>query len=185
VAERSVDGSSFSTKSSSPTFKWRAIAGLMLVILAVITESTWLWGVLFLLWAIPRPATIAATLFFVFMLWIVYLANTGSVSPFFYWVRALPYGDKVSHFGLFGTLTFMAIIASRYRTLSLKRVSLYTASLLIGAFALSEEISQAFIATRQFEIADLVADSMGIGVASLAAYALTRVSDKQALNQKT
>lgn len=34
-------------------YKWRAIAGLVLVLLAVLLEANWVWGVLFLLWVIP------------------------------------------------------------------------------------------------------------------------------------
>lgn len=37
--------------SSAP--KWRAILGLFLVAVAVITEMNWVWGVLFLSWVIP------------------------------------------------------------------------------------------------------------------------------------
>ena len=33
--------------------KWRAIAGLILVVVAVLLEANWIWGALFLLWVIP------------------------------------------------------------------------------------------------------------------------------------
>ncbi|MEM9419721.1 MAG: VOC family protein [Planctomycetota bacterium] len=37
--------------------KWRTILGLILVYLAVLTETSWVWGVLFLIWVLPDLKT--------------------------------------------------------------------------------------------------------------------------------
>jgi len=35
------------------TPKWRAILGLLIVAIAVLTEANWVWGILFLIWVVP------------------------------------------------------------------------------------------------------------------------------------
>ena len=46
-----ADITSNSTATAQP--KWRAIAGLLLLAVAVLLEANWLWGTFFLLWVIP------------------------------------------------------------------------------------------------------------------------------------
>ena len=46
-------------------------------------------------------------LFFAFICWIIYQADTGASSIFFKITRSIPYGDKAGHFLLFGVLAFM------------------------------------------------------------------------------
>ncbi|MEM1109343.1 MAG: VOC family protein [Planctomycetota bacterium] len=38
---------------SSVFAKWRTVLGLILVYLAVLTETSWIWGLLFLIWVLP------------------------------------------------------------------------------------------------------------------------------------
>jgi len=35
------------------TYRWRAILGLVIVAIAVLSDASWIWGVLFLLWVVP------------------------------------------------------------------------------------------------------------------------------------
>lgn len=35
------------------TYKWRAILGLLMVGMAVLTEASWVWGLLFIIWVVP------------------------------------------------------------------------------------------------------------------------------------
>lgn len=122
---------------------------------------------------------VAATTFFIFILWIIYLANTGSSCFLFGFVRSFPYGDKVGHFCLFGALTFGAIVGSRFRSFSLWRIKIYYAAVFVTIFVIGEELSQAFIPTRRFDLIDLTADALGIFVAIVLAY----VVDKQLLKR--
>ncbi|MEM7627578.1 MAG: VOC family protein [Planctomycetota bacterium] len=46
-------GPGASPGSASPRWKWRAVLGLLIVYIAVVTNASWVWGVLFLLWVIP------------------------------------------------------------------------------------------------------------------------------------
>lgn len=115
-----------------------------------------------------------AVAFFAFILWIIYLANTGGHSPFFDFIRTQPNGDKWGHFALFGTLNFVVVLATRYRSLSLGKFRIYQGTLGVLIFVISEEISQVFIATRTFDLVDLSADFLGISLSALAAFAIPK-----------
>ncbi len=104
--------------------------------------------------------------FFTFLGWIIYLANTGQPSIFFDLVKALPHGDKIGHFVLFGTATLLLSLALKAAYWRLGTIKLYWGALIVFFFALSEEISQAFVASRTFDLVDLTADIVGIAVAS-------------------
>ncbi len=38
---------------NTQTIRWRAILGLAMVAVAVVTEANWIWGILFLIWVVP------------------------------------------------------------------------------------------------------------------------------------
>ncbi|ABV34778.1 conserved hypothetical protein [Shewanella sediminis HAW-EB3] len=103
-----------------------------------------------------------ALVFFAFILWVIYLANTGSTSVFFELVGVLPYGDKLGHFCLFGMLTFLFNLASRCKSFPIGRFRLYYGTAVVTIFVLAEEISQGFIPSRTFDLMDLTADALGI-----------------------
>lgn len=113
-------------------------------------------------------AAVAAA-FTLFILWIIYLANTGGSSIFFSLVRAIPYGDKLGHFFLFGFLTFAVTAATRFKTFTWGRFRIFHGSMLVSIFVLAEELSQALIPSRTFDLVDLVADTLGILTASAVA----------------
>ncbi len=99
-------------------------------------------------------------IFTVFLGVIILMANSGS--QFIWWIARFPMADKVGHFLLFGSLAFllnMALNCRRYRLFD-KEV-LFGSMIVICVVAL-EEISQIFIATRTFDITDLMYDGMGI-----------------------
>nr|WP_275974933.1 VanZ family protein [Shewanella gaetbuli] len=107
-------------------------------------------------------SSVIAVSFLSFILWIIYLANTGGQSVFFELIKHLPYGDKIGHFLLFGTLTYLANIALKFKTINCGTQSFYWGTITVSLFVLIEEGSQAFIATRTFDLADLWADAAGI-----------------------
>jgi polysaccharide biosynthesis protein VpsQ len=109
-----------------------------------------------------RLMTILTIGFLFFILWIIYLADSGGHSWLFGFVRSFPYGDKLGHFCLFGTLTLGAIIASRFRYFSLGKFKIYYAALVLSIVILGEELSQAYFPSRTFDYFDLVADASGI-----------------------
>ena len=100
--------------------------------------------------------------FFLFILWIIYLANTGQQSIFFELVRLIPYGDKVGHLCLFGFLTLLANFASKFKTFKLGKLNVYWGSVAVLVFVTIEELSQHFMPTRTLDIYDYIADMAGI-----------------------
>ena len=105
--------------------------------------------------------------FFLMICSVIYQANTGKENLLFELVGAIPYGDKLGHFILFGTLTYLAIIASHYRTLKIMQLNSYVSVAMIVVFVVIEELSQLFIASRTFDLSDLAMDFFGIGAAAL------------------
>lgn len=120
--------------------------------------------------------------FFVFILWIIYLANTGSSSAFFQFVGTLPHGDKIGHASLFGFLTLLTVIGTKFKSFNCGGLKIYYAAVLIFLFTAGEEFSQAFIPSRTFDLIDLTADIFGIIVAIylgfLVEYFLTKSTRK-------
>ncbi|WHI45459.1 VanZ family protein [Microbulbifer sp. VAAF005] len=125
----------------------------------------------------------SALLFFLFILWIVYLANTGSSSIFFDLVRAIPYGDKLGHIALFGTFGLILIPATRATYFKLGFIRIYYGAIAVLGFALIEEISQAFVRSRTFDLLDLAADIVGVILASSLIYLVQRARNINNLSQ--
>ena len=96
--------------------------------------------------------------FFLFIAWIIFSADTGRSNVFFEIVNEIPYGDKFGHFFLFGLLTFLLNVALRFKRW--KKLPLGTA--LVSVFVTLEELSQMFFSNRTMDWADLMADGFGI-----------------------
>lgn len=111
-------------------------------------------------------SALTAGAFLGFIVWIIYLANTGGTSVFFDLIKHIPYGDKVGHCLLFGTLTFLANLTLKFKTIKWESISLYLGSSLVAVFVLVEEMSQGFIPSRTLDGADLLADGVGIALFS-------------------
>ena len=127
---------------------------------------------------------IAAISFFGFILWIIYLANTGGSSIFFELIRGIPYGDKLGHFGLYGVLTLLFNMASGFKSFTLlsyaksglryQKIHCYWGTLLVTSFAVIEEISQGWIDNRTLDGQDLLADFVGISCFTLVSFWISK-----------
>ncbi len=72
------------------------------------------------------------------------------------------YFDKVIHFGVYGTLCWLAHVAFHHQpNISLKKYSLPAAIIFTVVFGLSDEFHQMFTPGRSAEVLDLVADTFG------------------------
>lgn len=99
--------------------------------------------------------------FLLFVGWIIYSADVGNHNIFFDFVKAIPNGDKLGHFFLFGVLTLLVNLGLNFKRFKLwKRLPLGT--VLVSTFVLFEELSQAFFPNRTLDIIDLIADGSGI-----------------------
>jgi len=115
---------------------------------------------------LQRLLLLMALSFFGFIGWVIYLANTGQKSLLFDLVAAIPYGDKLGHFCLFGLLTLFINLAFKFKTIKLVGHEIYLAVLIVSTFVVLEEFSQYFVATRTLDVFDLIADFLGIAVFS-------------------
>lgn len=115
-----------------------------------------------------------AILFFLFIVWIIYLANTGGSSIFFDFVGSIPFGDKLGHAGLFGLLTLFAIVGSNFNFVIFKKARIYYGVIIVVLFVVIEELSQVFIPSRTFDLFDLAADLVGIILATVIVFIANR-----------
>ncbi|BBM01815.1 hypothetical protein GL2_18890 [Microbulbifer sp. GL-2] len=81
-------------------------------------------------------------------------------------MRSIPYGDKLGHISLFGILSLIIILSTKGKSFSAGKLNIYCGALIVFMFALTEEISQAFISSRTFDTTDLVADIIGISLSA-------------------
>ena len=107
-------------------------------------------------------------LFFCFILWVIYMADTGQGTAFFDFVKSFPLGDKAGHIFLFGLLTFGANVSTQFRKIRIRSMHIHAGTLMVSLFVLIEEGSQYFISTRTVDITDLAADAIGITIFTLA-----------------
>jgi hypothetical protein len=111
-----------------------------------------------------RPlAILAAVGFIIFFIWIVGIANSGNGSLWWSFLDRIPFGDKLGHLGLIGTMSFLCNLAfpSRRCGFPLRFITLTTFILLI--LLSMEELSQGFIKTRHLDFYDWLADLAGLG----------------------
>jgi hypothetical protein len=105
---------------------------------------------------------ITAVLFSLFILSIIYLANTGGNVAAMTAVRSVMHGDKIAHFFLFGTLGFVLNLAFFCKTWRWFGIPIYRGTALVLLFAIIEESSQYFITRRNFDLMDMLADVLGL-----------------------
>ncbi|MEO7100611.1 MAG: VanZ family protein [Luteolibacter sp.] len=116
--------------------------------------------------SLRRPAVLAAVAFIAFFIWIVVIADEGQGTP--WWsviIDHLPYGDKVGHLCLIGTMSFLCNLAFPSR--KLRFVTMTTLVLLIVLSL--EELSQGFIKSRHLDFFDWLADLAGLAVGQFCA----------------
>jgi polysaccharide biosynthesis protein VpsQ len=120
-----------------------------------------------------RPlAILFAVGFIVFFIWIVGIANSGNGTPWWSFIHRIPFGDKLGHLGLIGTMSFLCNLAfpSRRCGFPLRFITLTTFILLV--LLSLEELSQAFIKTRHLDLFDWLADLVGLGIGQFCAMGL-------------
>lgn len=105
---------------------------------------------------------VAALIFGVFLLFVIYWADTGTMPSAIRAVYNFPYGDKVGHFVLYGMLALLLNGAAHQRTIKLLDRPLVIGSLIAASLALIEEITQIYFPNRSFDLIDLGAGLFGI-----------------------
>lgn len=99
--------------------------------------------------------------------WVIMEADLGKPNYFIQLGASIPYGDKIGHLILFGALALLLIFATRARQLVIGPLRLYLGVVLTLGFALLEEGSQLLFPSRSFELLDILADLLGVTLATL------------------
>lgn len=107
-----------------------------------------------------------AVAFFSFLIWVIVAADSGRPNYFLQLAASVPYGDKVGHVVLFGVLALLLNFATKARQLAFGPVRLYVGVALTLGFALLEEGSQLLFPSRSFELLDILADLLGVALAT-------------------
>ena len=114
--------------------------------------------------------------FFVFILYIIFLADSAEYNFAFEIVGHISYGDKIAHALLYGVMALAlnyglgfksyAVMIKCHYTRGSMMVQLQLGSVAVFIFAFLEELSQYYIPSRTFDMGDLLADLIGIVIFS-------------------
>ena len=110
--------------------------------------------------------SIISFLFITFIAYILYAANVGHEIFFFKILKSVPMGDKLAHIVLIGTLAFLVNLLLQVKTFKIRKRELLLGSLIVFGLVTVEEFTQIYIPTRSFDLVDLMANYIGIGIAS-------------------
>ena len=126
--------------------------------------------------------------FFIFISYIIFLADTADYNFAFHVVGQIPYGDKICHALLYGVMAFLLNYGLDFRRVRLlthfpvwikiqASISFifkgalanapYLGSIIVLTFASLEECSQYYIPSRTFDLWDLGADFIGVVLFSM------------------
>lgn len=109
-----------------------------------------------------RRAKVALAGFASFLVALVVLADSGQGRHLFALAGQIPAGDKLGHFALFGTLSFLVNLIGRAGTTRLFGLQTLKGSAAIMALVTLEECSQVLFRSRTFDLLDLASDALGI-----------------------
>jgi hypothetical protein len=112
---------------------------------------------------------ILAGCFILFMILIIAIANRGEGDRWWSFIHHIPYGDKLGHLGLMGTLSLLCNLAFSPRPFPFLPSSITRVTFILFLLISLEEISQAFIPTRTCDPLDWLADLTGLALGQLAA----------------
>ena len=116
--------------------------------------------------------------FFIFISYIIFLADTADYNFAFRVVGHIPYGDKICHALLYGMMAFLLNYGLGFRRVGFLthqggqecppyRWYIPLGSIIVLTFATLEECSQYYIPSRTFDLWDLGADFVGVVLFSI------------------
>ena len=105
-------------------------------------------------------------IFLVLSGWVILEANLGYDNILVDFIRSIDHGDKIAHFLLFGTFTFLLNLALSLRSFRVGRMDILIGSLIVLLIAMVEEFSQIIIPFRVFNWWDMLSNTLGIIVFS-------------------
>ena len=104
--------------------------------------------------------------FFLFILWIIIVADSADYNYAFFMVGTIPYGDKIAHALLYGVMAMLLNFGLDFKTKQFLGLNLQVGAMIVLLFAGLEELSQYYFPSRTLDIYDFVADFIGVVLAS-------------------
>ncbi len=108
------------------------------------------------------------------MLVIITIANRGEGHRWWSFIHTIPYGDKLGHIGLMGLLCLLCNLAITPRRFRFLPAFVTRVTIVLFALITLEELSQAFISTRNCDLLDWLADVLGLALGQGAAILIRR-----------
>ena len=105
--------------------------------------------------------------FFIFIAFIIYLADTADHNFAFRLIGHIPYGDKLMHGLLYGLMAMFLNFGLKYKSYKWLGFNMQLGAVIVLVFATIEEISQYWLPSRTFDLVDLLADFVGVILFSL------------------
>ena len=105
--------------------------------------------------------------FFIFIVFIIYLADSANHNFAFNLIGHIPYGDKLMHGLLYGVMALLLNYGLKFKAYKFLGFNLQVGALIVLTFAGIEEISQYWLPSRTCDVWDFVADTVGVVLFSL------------------
>ena len=100
--------------------------------------------------------------FFLFIGFIIFLADTADHNFAFGLVGHIPYGDKIAHASLYGVMALLLNYGLNFKSKKIFGFNMQVGALIVLTFAGLEEITQYWLPSRTCDVFDFVADTVGV-----------------------
>ncbi|HIM94926.1 MAG TPA: trypsin [Campylobacterales bacterium] len=105
--------------------------------------------------------------FFIFISFIIFLADTADHNFAFRLLGQVPYGDKIGHVVLYGVMALLLNYGLKFKFYRFLGFNMQLGALIVFAFAIIEEGTQYYIPSRSFDLYDVLGDFIGVVLFSL------------------
>ena len=105
--------------------------------------------------------------FFIFISFIIFLADTADHNFAFRLIGYVPYGDKIGHVVLYGLMALFLNYGFNFKSKKIFGFNMQIGAIIVLTFAGLEEITQYWLPSRTCDVFDFVADTVGVVLFSL------------------
>jgi len=105
--------------------------------------------------------------FFIFISFIIFLADTADHNFAFRLLGDVPYGDKIGHVVLYGVMALLLNYGLKFKSYKLLGFNMQLGAIIVFVFAVIEEGTQYYIPSRTFDLYDIFGDFIGVILFSL------------------
>ena len=105
--------------------------------------------------------------FFLFISFIIYLADTADYNFAFRVIGSIPNGDKLMHGLLYGVMALLLNYGLNFKSKKIFGFNMQVGAIVVLTFAGLEEITQYWLPSRTCDIFDFVADVVGVVLLSM------------------